>query len=94
MAENSLWRNNPLTLREIAGRKENKILRYNTILDDLFVCVNVFQKQIQRIHPLNQSLFQLHILLMGDDSGYSIKREQLLMKRVVLINTEFDTISR
>ena len=92
VAVNALGRYKALALRQIAAARKHKILRHNAVPDDLFVAVDVLQKQIQCIDPLYKPLVQRAEFLRCDDPGQRVEWKKPLLKCAVFVQAEFHAI--
>ena len=92
MAVHPFRRHEPFALRQIAAARKHKILRHNAVPDDLFVAVDVLQKQIQCIDPLYKPLVQRAEFLRRNDPGQRVERKKPLLKCAVFVQAEFHAV--
>ena len=94
VAVDARGRGHALALGQVALAGVEKLLREHAVRNDALLAVDVFQKQIERVHPLHEAAVKLLEFRMRDDARNRVKRKELLVKGLVLVDAEFHAVAR
>ena len=93
MAVYAFGREYAFALGKVSRRAIYKIFGNDAVFYYLFFAVNIFQKQIEGVYALDQSLFQNMPFFCGDYAGDGIEGEEPFFKCPVLVNSKFYAVS-